>query len=437
MQDYGMKLNGWGRYPIIESLAGDFESANQAADLLAQPGDWIAHGLGKSYGDSALNPQVLMTRRHNKLLDFDPVHGSVTCESGVTLAELIDVFLPRGWFLQVTPGTKLITVGGAIASDVHGKNHHSAGCFSAAVTSLHLMLPNGDVVRCSTDEHPSLFRATCGGMGLTGLIVDATLKMQRVHSAAICEKILRCANLSEIFQQFENHQQAYYSVAWIDCLAKGDQLGRSVLMLGEHDTDGRLEPAAVRTAAVPMVCPGFLLNPYSVALFNQLYFSTHPTRATERRTTMEAFFYPLDRIAHWNRMYGKRGFTQYQFVLPKAASFKGLQAILTQIAASGIGSFLAVLKLFGPQNDNPLSFPMEGFTLALDFKIQPRLFPLLDKLDRMVVDHGGRLYLAKDVRMSAETFTNGYPQWEQFQKIRAQYGALEKFNSLQSKRLGL
>jgi decaprenylphospho-beta-D-ribofuranose 2-oxidase len=432
-----MKLNGWGRYPIIDATAGTFETVAQAARLVAQPGEWIAHGLGKSYGDSALNPQVLMTRRMNKLLDFDAQNGTVTCESGVTLAELIDIFLPHGWFLKVTPGTKLITVGGAIASDVHGKNHHTAGCFSASVVSLALMLSDGDTVHCSAEENPSLFRATCGGMGLTGLILAATLQLQRVQSAYIRERIIRCPNLADIFHQFENHQQTSYSVAWIDCLAKGKHLGRSVLMLGEHDTEGPLVPVPVRPVTVPMVCPGFLLNKYSVALFNQLYFSTHPCRTAERRTTLDAFFYPLDRVAQWNRMYGSRGFTQYQFVLPKAASFEGLHAILEKIAASGIGSFLAVLKLFGPQNHNYLSFPMEGYTLALDFKIQPRLFPLLDQLDRMVLDHGGRLYLTKDVRMSADTFTKGYPQWEKFKTVRTEYGALEKFNSLQSKRMGL
>jgi decaprenylphospho-beta-D-ribofuranose 2-oxidase len=432
-----MKLHGWGRYPIIEAEAPSFETAGQAAELLARPGRWIAHGLGKSYGDSALNPRVLMTRRYNKLLDFDPQRGIVTCESGVTLAELIAVFLPKGWFLTVTPGTKLITVGGAIASDVHGKNHHAAGCFSAAVISLRLMLPDGRTLQCSPAENADLFRATCGGMGLTGLILDATLKLQPVHSAYIRETVIRCRNLSQGFEQFESNRHIDYSVAWIDCLATGNDLGRSILMIGEHADDGRLEPQPVRPASVPVECPDFVLNHWSVALFNRLYFHTHPSRVVERPTPIDAFFFPLDRIAHWNRLYGARGFTQYQFVLPKAASFDGLRIILRKIAASGIGSFLAVLKLFGPQNENPLSFPMEGYTLALDFKIQPRLFPLLDELDRMVLDHGGRLYLAKDARMARETFQAGYPRWEAFAALRNQYGLRDRFNSLQAERLGL
>jgi decaprenylphospho-beta-D-ribofuranose 2-oxidase len=432
-----MKLHGWGRYPVIEAEAPWFETAAQAAELAARPGRWIAHGLGKSYGDSALYPRVLMTRRFDKLLDFDPRQGVVTCESGVTLADLIAVFLPRGWFLTVTPGTKLITVGGAIASDVHGKNHHGAGCFSAAVISLRLLLPDGRTLQCSPSENAGLFRATCGGMGLTGLILDATLQLQPVRSAYIRETVIRCRNLEEGFAQFESNRQIDYSVAWIDCLATGSHLGRSVLMLGRHADDGRLAPPRVRPTSVPLECPGFVLNHWSVALFNRLYYHAHPSRTLDRRTPIDAFFFPLDRIAHWNRLYGPRGFTQYQFVLPKEASFEGLACILRKIAASGIGSFLAVLKLLGPQNGNPLSFPMEGYTLALDFKIQPRLFPLLEELDRMVLDHGGRLYLAKDVRMSRRTFRAGYPRWEAFATLRNQYGLSDRVNSLQSERLGL
>ena len=432
-----MKLHGWGRYPIIEAEAPWFETVDQAVELAAGPGRWIAHGLGKSYGDSALNPRVLMTRRFNKLLAFDPHQGVVTCESGVTLAELIDVCLPKGWFLTVAPGTKLITVGGAIASDVHGKNHHGAGCFSAAVISLRLMLPDGRTLQCSPVENADLFRATCGGMGLTGLILDATLRLQPVNSAYIRETVIRCRNLEEGFAQFESNRDIDYSVAWIDCLASGDDLGRSVLMLGRHADDGRLTLPPVRPASVPVECPDFVLNHWSVSLFNRLYFQAHRSRVMEHPVSIDAFFFPLDRIAHWNRLYGPRGFTQYQFVLPKAASFDGLRCILHRIAASGSGSFLAVLKLLGLQNQNPLSFPLEGYTLALDFKIQPRLFPLLEELDRIVLDHGGRLYLAKDARMSRKVFRAGYPCWEAFSALRHQYGLGDRINSLQAERLGL
>ena len=432
-----IKLHGWGRYPIIMAESTAFETTAQAAHWLSRGDNWIAHGMGKSYGDSALGSRVLKTERFNKLLAFDADKGVVTCESGITLAELIDVFLPRGWFLKVTPGTKLISVGGAIAADVHGKNHHAAGCFSASVRSFRLMLADGNVVSCSPDRHGDLFRATCGGMGLTGLILDATLQLLPVQSAGIRERVIRCSDLSTVFDQFEAHRQSEYSVAWIDCLARGRDLGRSVLMVGEHCPQGDLRPPQPGKSSIPVDCPGFMLNRYSVKLFNQLYFHAHPSTGNERITSIDAFFYPLDRIENWNRMYGKCGFTQYQCVLPKTASFKGLESILTRVADSGTGSFLAVLKLFGPQNDNLLSFPLEGYTLALDFKIQPRLFPLLDELDRTVLDHGGRIYLAKDVRMGKTVFEKGYPLAEAFKSIRHQYNCMAKFNSLQSKRLRL
>jgi len=432
-----MKLHGWGRYPVIDAENPAFESVDQAAQLISRPGHWIPHGLGKSYGDSALSSQVLMTRRFNKLLAFDPQKGEVTCESGISLAELIDVFLPRGWFPQVVPGTKLITVGGAIASDVHGKNHHTAGCFSTTVRQLRLMLPDGTIKSCGPNENPELFRATCGGMGLSGLILDATLRLQPVQSAFVTESVIRCRNLAEAFEQFEKHRSCTYSVAWIDCLAKGDHLGRSVLMTGEHASDGRLNAPPPKPASVPVDFPGFLLNRLSVTMFNKLYFHLHPSRPATALKPIDAFFFPLDRIADWNRMYGSRGFTQYQFVLPKSASFDGLHTILQKVAQSGIGSFLAVLKLFGPQNENYLSFPMEGYTLALDFKIQPRLFPLLDELDRMVVSHGGRLYLSKDVRMQPQTLASGYPQLDRFKALRSKFGLTDKLNSLQSIRLGI
>jgi decaprenylphospho-beta-D-ribofuranose 2-oxidase len=330
-----------------------------------------------------------------------------------------------------------VTVGGAIASDVHGKNHHKAGCFSECVHSFTLMLPDGRVVTCSREEHRELFLATCGGMGLTGVILTATFRLQPVQSAYIRETIIRSQNLEEIFNLFRENQGATYSVAWIDCLAKGDRLGRSVLMLGEHADSGPLTPLPVRTFSMPMDLPGGLLNRYSVSWFNHLYYQRSPVFVEGRLAPLEGFFFPLDKIAHWNRLYGRKGFTQYQLVLPLAASFAGLTQILQKIGAAGLGSFLAVLKLFGPENDNYLSFPLAGYTLALDFKIEDRLFPLLDELDRVVVDHGGRLYLTKDVRMPQEVFQKGYPRWEQFAELRARYGLPAKFNSLQSRRLGV
>ncbi len=432
-----MELTGWGRYPRVEASGESFETREELARELRGGGELIAHGMGRAYGDSALNSRVVFSRRFNKILRFDPETGLVACESGVTLEDLIHVFLPRGWFLSVSPGTRFITVGGAISSDVHGKNHHAAGCFSAFVESFELMLPDGDVITCDRTENDALFRATCGGMGLTGVILTAVIKLQRVAGAYIRETIETCRNLEEVFNRFEQYEKTPYSVAWIDCLVSGEDIGRSVLMAGKHAKTGRRKVPLKRPVSVPVDFPGFCLNKWSVALFNRFYHASRPLYVENRLVPFEPFFFPLDRVGRWNRIYGKGGFTQYQLVLPRAASYRGLTTILKRIADAGLGSFLAVLKLFGPENDNLLSFPMEGYTLTVDFKIERKLFPFLDELDRVVVDHGGRLYLTKDVRMPRDVFRKGYPGWMEFAALREKYGMNEKFNSLQSKRLGV
>jgi len=432
-----MKLFGWGKYPVIQVEESYFESIEQLKSKLSIPGDYIVHGMGRSYGDSALNRRVIFSSKFNKILNFDPINGVVICESGMTISELIEVFLPRGWFLSVTPGTKFITVGGAIASDVHGKNHHKAGCFSEFVRSFDLMLSNGEIVHCTRENNSELFRATCGGMGLTGIILTVKLKLQQIQSSFIRETLISCKNLEEIFNLFEEHSLVTYSVAWIDCLAKGKNLGRSILMLGEHEDSGKLNHSFKQKWMVPFDLPHICLNRYSVSLFNHFYYNLTPKYIREHLVRIDNFFYPLDKIAHWNRLYGHRGFTQYQLVLSKESSFEGLKKILQMIGASGLGSFLAVLKLFGTQNDNYLSFPKKGYTLALDFKIHPKLFSFLRELDRVVLDHEGRLYLAKDVRMAREVFIKGYPKYEKFEELREMMEMKMKFNSLQSKRLGV
>ncbi len=431
-----MNLTGWGRHPRITSREFILKTPEGLRDFLREPGDCIVHGMGGSYGDSALNERVILSRRFNKILAFDPQAGIVQCQGGVTLADLIQVFLPRGWFPAVVPGTKLITVGGAVASDIHGKNHHQAGCFSESIISLELMLPDGQVVECRPEANRELFRATCGGMGLTGIILTATLRLQPVKSAWMRETVRRGQNLGEALELFEENDHATYSVAWIDCLARGDSLGRAVLMTGEHADSGALDLPARQPLNLPFVFPGFLLNRCSISWFNQLYYQKSPLLVKDKPVPWEDFFFPLDRVANWNRMYGRQGLTQYQLVLPKKTGLAGITAILQKTAAAGRGS-LGVLKLLGRGNDNHLSFPMEGFTLALDFKIEKGIFPLLNELDRIVMDHGGRLYLAKDVRMSRTMFQKGYPRWELFAEMREKWGLSRKFNSLQSQRLGV
>jgi len=434
-----MKLHGWGRYPVVDANL----YAPKTTDALQRFVKDRNHvgitpkGLGRSYGDSSLGNTVVSTRYLDHILAFDEVTGIVHCSGGVTLDDLLNIFAPSGWFLPVTPGTRFVSIGGAIASDVHGKNHHREGCFCDHIASLQLLLADERIVTCSRTEYPNLFHATCGGMGLTGIILSASLQLKPIKSTLIDQTTLKAKNIEEVLALFEAHADKTYSVAWIDCIAKDSSLGRSLLMVGEHSPDGGYLMQNKPPIGLPFDMPSQLLNRFSVQAFNTLYYNRIMKNAVKSKVHYTAFFYPLDSINDWNRLYGKNGFTQYQFVIPKSAGQEGMTKILQLIAASERGSFLAVLKAFGKQNDNLLSFPMEGYTLALDFKVDPGLFPLLDKLDAMILDYGGRLYLSKDARMSEVTFKKGYSTWERFQSIREAYGVKGIFTSHQSKRLGL
>ncbi len=436
---FSKSIYGWGRYPVIKA---DVQvplvlSGVKAAVQNSGQGGMIARGFGRSYGDSSLADYVVEMRHVNHLLAFSSKTGIVVCGAGISLADLLEVFVPMGWFLPVTPGTKHITLGGAVASDVHGKNHHISGCFSEYVESIELLVNPDCVLVCSRSTHSDLFHATCGGMGLTGIILSVNLKLKPVSSAFINQKTLKAQNISEALELFEANKESTYSVAWIDCLATASSLGRSLLMVGEHSSDNILVGSSKRSLSMPVDMPSSLLNRFSIQLFNTLYYNRITKKEVKNRVHYEPFFYPLDGIQDWNRLYGKNGFTQYQFVIPKEAGQVGMTKILKEIAISGKGSFLAVLKVFGKQNDNLLSFPLAGYTLALDFKIKNGLFSLLDRLDAMVLDYGGRIYLTKDVRMSEQTFKQSYPHWQQFQTIREQYGIKGLFASYQSRRIGL
>jgi FAD/FMN-containing dehydrogenase len=432
-----MEFTGWGRYPSVEAdTAAPYTSAQLRRILTTAPAfQGIARGLGRSYGDSALAPRMIGTTNLDNLIAFDGATGQLTCGAGLTLDELLKVFVPRGWFLPVTPGTKFVTVGGAIANDVHGKNHHREGCFSNHLESLRLMLADGEIVNCSHLEHAELFQATCGGIGLTGVILDATITLKPIQSSLLRETILTAGNLEEMLDLFAANADASHSVAWLDCLATGTHLGRSLLILGSHMETGSLIAHRNNSLSLPIDMPGLLMNRFAIQAFNTLYYRNRPKPA--RTVHYDGFFYPLDKIRHWNRIYGKQGFVQYQLVLPRAAGSDGLSTLLRRITAARRGSFLAVLKAFGPANQNYLSFPIDGYTLALDFKIDAELFVLLDELDHIVLDYGGRLYLAKDSRMSAAVFKRSYPAWEKFMEVRLRYGAERAFNSLQSDRRGL
>lgn len=420
-------------YPIIKNKIFSLRDAVGLAKYIENTDEFIPYGNGRSYGDSALNENILYTKTYNYFLDFDEQNGILTCQAGVTLGEILEAFVKRGWFLKVTPGTKLITIGGAIASDVHGKNHHTQGCFSECVEEFTIMLASGEIKSCKRGDE--LFHATCGGMGLTGVILSAKISLKKINSAFINQTTIKTKNLKETFEAFENYKDIPYSVAWIDCLAKNEEIGKCLLMVGDFANDGNLGYKSKKKLSIPFNFPSFALNSLSVKAFNWLYYAKAKDGVSKQRVGIDTFFYPLDAIENWNRIYGSGGFTQYQFILPKEQSFEGLKEILTKISDSGKGSFLAVLKLYGKENENYLSFPLEGYSLALDFKIEAGLFELLNTLDEVVVKYGGRIYLTKDVRVSKETFESGYPQCDKFREFRREHKMDRKFNSLQSKRV--
>lgn len=432
-----MELHGWGRYPRQEAQVVEPLSGQHCLRAVSGTSPLIARGLGRSYGDSALGPQVLSTRLLDQLHAFDPETGLLSCAAGTSLDDILRTFVPRGWFLPVMPGTRFITVGGAIASDVHGKNHHRDGTFSAHVASIRILLGNGECVGASPSDKAELFHATCGGMGLTGVIVSAVLRLKRITASDILETRIKAPSLDAVLEAFDAHAASAYSVAWIDCMARGASLGRSILVTAEPCVDGPLVARRVKAPGVPIEMPSGLLRRPLARMVNATYYRRARAQAQTKRKPFESFFAPLDAMAGWSGWYGRSGFLQYQLVLPKEAGATGLREILQRIGQSELGAFLAVLKLFGDANANPLSFPMTGYSLAVDFKAEGAAFELLDRLDGVVAAHGGRLYLAKDARMSEATFKAGYPRWQAFEEVRARWHAHGKFMSTQSRRLGL
>ena len=439
-----MQLSGWGRFPRMNGTISAPRDAAGVAAMLGR-GPLIARGMGRAYGDSAIASTAISTRNLNRMIAFDAETGQLVAESGVTLGEIIAAFLPRGWFMSVTPGTQFVSLGGAIAADVHGKNHHSEGSFGTFVDWIDLMGADGTVLRCSRTENPELFAWTIGGMGLTGIILRTAIRLKPVQSGWIRQATIPARNLDEALAAFEDTYSATYSMAWIDCAATGSKKGRSIVMNGEHA--GRRElPADLRmkpfetpshgSKSVPFNFPGFALNPWSVRLFNEAYYQTGARKPSHDLVGWGPFFYPLDAVRNWNRIYGRKGFMQFQCVVPLESHAEGLREILGAITRSGAGSFLAVLKRFGAQNSR-LSFPMEGYTLALDFPMTQRSLALMPELDRIAVDHGGRFYLAKDSRMSAETLHNSDPRWGEFATMRRDNNLTGQFASAQSERLGL
>ncbi|MCS3529668.1 FAD-binding oxidoreductase [Chryseobacterium sp. JUb7] len=409
------KVTNWGNFPIVEKEMKSEDSFKKIKEFVLDHNEVIARGNGRCYGDASLGEHIFSTKKLNKFISFDRLNGIIECESGVLLSEVLEISVPQGYFLYVTPGTKFVSVGGAIASDVHGKNHHAEGCFSEYVIEFKLMTENGNIITCSREENSDKFWATIGGMGLTGIILTAKFKLKNIESSYIRQESIKAENLDEIFRLFDESESWTYTVAWIDCLQKGKDIGRSILMRGEHAFQhelpenlkknplrlkGKFEPT------VPFYFPNFVLNALTVKIFNLLYYKKQAKKEVKSFIDYETFFYPLDAVHEWNRIYGKSGFIQYQMVIPKETGKEGMKKILETIANSGNGSFLAVLKLFGKNNPQAYnSFPVEGYTLALDFKVNSKLKKLVDQLDEIVQEFGGRIYLTKD-SMSRSSLTN-------------------------------
>jgi FAD/FMN-containing dehydrogenase len=437
-------LSGWGRYPIQECIT--WRPEKQRGLVLESP--MISRGLGRSYGDAALNENgnVVLTERVNRFLEFDTESGKLRAEAGVSLAEVIDICLPLGWFPLVTPGTKNVSLGGCLAADVHGKNHHQVGAFSSSVEDFSILTAGGATLTCSRDENADVFWATMGGMGLTGVVSEMTLQLKKVETAYVTSQHVKAADLEAAFTVLaQDGPENEYSVAWIDCLARGKKLGRSIVMQGRHagvdelsvaQKKAPLQAASRRHRRFPIDLPSWVLNPLSISSFNSLYYYQQGKKSRPFITDIDRYFYPLDAIEDWNRMYGKKGFVQYQCVLPNAKAFDGIKSMLEKLASSRRASFLAVLKRMGPESGGLMSFPMEGYTLALDLPLRGKgLFALLDELDEQVVAAGGRVYLAKDARLGATAFAGMYPRLEQWQEIKSRIDPGNRFSSSMARRL--
>jgi len=415
------RATSWGRWPRLEPA-----SHSELSDRLAPlpnpaQGSMLAYGNGRSYGDVCLNQggTLLHTRTLDRFIRFDAETGILECEAGVLISEIIDIVLPQGWFPPVTPGTSFVTVGGAIANDVHGKNHHRSGCFSHHLLGFELHRSDGSRLNCSMAENRDWFQATVGGLGLTGLITHATLQLRRVGGPWIRGDSQRFENLHEFFALSGASDQEYeYTVAWIDCGSRASALGRGVFMRGNHAPDYGVKPKR-KSLRVPLTPPVSLVNGLSVPLFNEFYYRRGSALQKNAMWHHREFLCPLDGILEWNRIYGPKGFFQYQCVIPKDNALASLQEMLKRISASGAGSFLTVLKNFGPAASlGMLSFARPGTTFAIDFpnRGEPTL-RLLESLDEITRGAGGAVYPAKDSRMSASSFQRYFPAWHEFSKF--------------------
>jgi FAD/FMN-containing dehydrogenase len=435
-------ISNWGNYPKIKGTTTSFTKEEELKRLMLSDQEVIARGMGRSYGDASLGKSMVSTRQFNKIIDFDSTNGTINCESGVSLEEILELIVLEGWFLPVTPGTKFVSVGGAVAADIHGKNHHIHGSFSSYVISFRIMLENGTVLLCSKEENTDLFYATIGGMGLTGIILDAKFKLLKVETSYISQRVTCCKNLEEMLREIDASTASTYSVAWVDCFSNGD-IGKGILFTGEHTLKSELatsiNPLAVHQKQkfkVPFYFPSFLLNRWTIKLFNIFYYWMQSRKEGVGIANYDQFFYPLDMIKDWNKIYGRNGFIQYQMVVPVRNGQKALTQVLQLINDRGYGSFLCVLKLLGDKS-GLIAFPEPGYTLSLDFPVNDKVFKLVEELDEIVQHFDGKIYLAKDSRLKNTNFERMYKELDEFNKVRKKYNPNSKFQSSLSHRLNL
>ena len=431
------RIAGWGgtSVPGVER-----RSENLMALTLDVP---LCRGLGRSYGDSSLpppgRPVVAGTTLADRLLAFDEATGDLTAEAGYSLRDLWNTFLPRGWFTPVSPGTQFVTLGGMVAADVHGKNHHGQGSIGRHVQALRVRVASGAIVTCSRASEADLFRATIGGMGLTGHILEVTVRLERISSPWILGETRRVADIAEFVEALKAAGPVWpFTMGWIDCLKRGDGLGRGVLFCGRWanaDEAPTRFPRRLPRPVVPFACPPWVMGRTVGRVFNSIYYRAHPSRPRRRILHPEAFFYPLDAVQHWNRLYGRRGFTQYQCVLPASGGAGVVRDLLDRMTRFGAASFLCVIKDCGAQGEGLLSFPLPGVSVALDLPIRENTQTVVDSLNDFVVAAGGRVYLAKDALTRPEHFRAMEPRLPQFEAIRRHWDPDARIRSAQSVRL--
>ncbi len=432
-----MLISGWGNFPKLESNQRFVHTVKELSSILHNDNfNGIIRASARSYGDSSLAQNTINLSKMNKIISFNHMNGIIRCQSGATIDDIISHTLEFGWFFPVIPGTKFVSIGGAISSDVHGKNHHVHGCISNFVESIKILLPSNEIINCSKKENYQLFHAICGGMGLIGIIIEVDIQLIKIPSSYIQEKSLFFDNIDELLINFRNYNDYLYSVAWLDFFSLKREKINNILYLGKYEDGTGFDKISRAKINIPSWNYVNFVNSLNIRIFNKLKIKLSKERNTVRKH-IDKYFFPLDAINNWNNLYGRKGFLQYQFVIPIENGISGLKEIMKLIEISSVKPYLSVLKLFGNKNKNLLSFPIKGWTLALDFKNDKSTLSLVRSLDQVVQNYGGKIYLTKDSLMTEDMFKSTYDNWRIFTDIRKEIGADKIFNSAQSKRLGI